>query len=66
MKPDVLMIDEPFSALDVLTAESLRGEVSDLWERGVFPAKSILMVTHHIEEAVLLAHRVSYGRILVA
>jgi NitT/TauT family transport system ATP-binding protein len=58
MKPEVLMMDEPFSALDVLTAENLRGEISDLWERGVFPAKSILVVTHNIEEAVLLADRV--------
>ena len=58
MKPDVLMMDEPFSALDVLTAENLRGEISDLWERGVFPAKSILIVTHNIEEAVLLADRI--------
>jgi NitT/TauT family transport system ATP-binding protein len=58
MKPDVLMMDEPFSALDVLTSENLRGEISDLWERGVFPAKSILVVTHNIEEAVLLADRI--------
>ena len=58
MKPDVLMMDEPFSALDVLTAENLRGEIGDLWERGKFPAKSILLVTHNIEEAVLLADRV--------
>ncbi len=58
MKPEVLMMDEPFSALDVLTAENLRGEISDLWERGAFPAKSILIVTHNIEEAVLLADRV--------
>ena len=58
MKPDVLMMDEPFSALDVLTAENLRGEISDLWEKGAFPAKSILVVTHNIEEAVLLADRV--------
>jgi NitT/TauT family transport system ATP-binding protein len=58
MKPDVLMMDEPFSALDVLTAENLRGEISDLWERGVFPAKAILVVTHNIEEAVLLADRI--------
>jgi NitT/TauT family transport system ATP-binding protein len=58
MKPEVLMMDEPFSALDVLTAENLRGEISDLWERGVFPAKSILVVTHNIEEAVLLADRI--------
>jgi NitT/TauT family transport system ATP-binding protein len=41
MKPDVLMMDEPFSALDVLTAENLRGEISDLWEKGSFPSKSI-------------------------
>jgi len=58
MKPDVLMMDEPFSALDVLTAQNLRGEISALWERGKFPAKSILVVTHNIEEAVLLADRV--------
>jgi NitT/TauT family transport system ATP-binding protein len=58
MKPDVLMMDEPFSALDVLTAENLRGEISDLWEKGAFPARSILLVTHNIEEAVLLADRV--------
>lgn len=58
MKPDVLMMDEPFSALDVLTAENLRGEISDLWERGAFPAKSILLVTHNIEEAALLADRI--------
>ncbi len=58
MKPDVLMMDEPFSALDVLTAENLRGEISDLWERGQFPSKSILIVTHNIDEAVLLADRV--------
>jgi NitT/TauT family transport system ATP-binding protein len=58
MKPDVLMMDEPFSALDVLTAENLRGEISDLWERGAFPAKAILIVTHNIEEAILLADRI--------
>ncbi len=58
MRPDVLMMDEPFSALDVLTAENLRGEISNLWGAGRFPAKSILLVTHNIEEAVLLADRV--------
>jgi NitT/TauT family transport system ATP-binding protein len=58
MKPDVLMMDEPFSALDVLTAENLRGEISDLWEKGSFPSRSILLVTHNIEEAILLADRV--------
>ncbi|HWF46046.1 MAG TPA: nitrate/sulfonate/bicarbonate ABC transporter ATP-binding protein [Bryobacteraceae bacterium] len=58
MKPDVLMMDEPFSALDVLTAENLRGEISELWEAGKFPAKSILLVTHNIEEAVTLSDRI--------
>jgi NitT/TauT family transport system ATP-binding protein len=58
MRPAVLMMDEPFSALDVLTAENLRGEISDLWEEGTFPAQSIVLVTHNIEEAVLLADRI--------
>jgi NitT/TauT family transport system ATP-binding protein len=58
MEPDVLFMDEPFSALDVLTAENLRGEISMLWEAGTFPAKSILIVTHNIEEAVWLSDRV--------
>jgi NitT/TauT family transport system ATP-binding protein len=42
MEPDVLFMDEPFSALDVLTAENLRGEINMLWEASHFPAKSIL------------------------
>ncbi len=58
VQPKVLFLDEPFSALDVLTAENLRGEIGDLWEAGNFPAQSILIVTHNIEEAVLLADRV--------
>jgi len=58
LEPNVLFMDEPFSALDVLTAENLRGEIGMLWEAGNFPAKSILLVTHNIEEAVLLADRV--------
>jgi NitT/TauT family transport system ATP-binding protein len=49
MEPHVLFMDEPFSALDVLTAENLRGEIGMLWEAGTFPAKSILIVTHNIE-----------------
>ncbi len=57
-QPKVLFMDEPFSALDVLTAENLRSEISDLWERGDFPAQSVLIVTHNIEEAVYLADRV--------
>lgn len=58
MQPNVLFMDEPFSALDVLTAENLRGEIGMLWEAGHFPAQSMLIVTHNIEEAVLLADRV--------
>jgi NitT/TauT family transport system ATP-binding protein len=58
VEPKVLFLDEPFSALDVLTAENLRGEIDDLWNAGTFPAQSILLVTHNIEEAVFLADRV--------
>ena len=58
VNPKVLFMDEPFSALDVLTAENLRGEIADLWLAGDFPARSILVVTHNIEEAVFLADRV--------
>jgi NitT/TauT family transport system ATP-binding protein len=58
LEPEVLFMDEPFSALDVLTAENLRGEIDDLWNAGSFPSKSILIVTHNIEEAVYLADRV--------
>ncbi|OKH21964.1 nitrate/sulfonate/bicarbonate ABC transporter ATP-binding protein [Chroogloeocystis siderophila] len=58
LEPQVLFMDEPFSALDVLTAENLRGEIDDLWNAKTFPSKSILIVTHNIEEAVFLADRV--------
>jgi NitT/TauT family transport system ATP-binding protein len=58
VEPKVLFLDEPFSALDVLTAENLRGELDDLWNSGNFPAQSVLLVTHNIEEAVYLADRV--------
>src|SRR5215469_9909677 len=57
-EPDALLMDEPFSALDVLTAENLRTELIKLWEGHGAPVKSILIVTHNIEEAVLLADRV--------
>lgn len=56
--PDVLLMDEPFSALDVLTAETLRTDLLDLWVEGRMPIRSILMVTHNIAEAVLLCDRV--------
>ena len=58
MQPQILLMDEPFSALDVLTAETLRTDLLDLWQEGRVPIKSILMVTHNIEEAVLMADRV--------
>ena len=51
-------MDEPFSALDVLTAETLRTDLIDLWSEGKLPIKSILMVTHNIEEAVLMCDRI--------
>src|SRR5271167_4268304 len=56
--PDLLLMDEPFSALDVLTAENLRTDLIDLWAEGKLPVKAIMMVTHNIEEAVLMADRI--------
>jgi NitT/TauT family transport system ATP-binding protein len=56
--PDLLLMDEPFSALDVLTAETLRTDLIDLWSDKKLPIKSILMVTHNIEEAVLMCDRI--------
>jgi NitT/TauT family transport system ATP-binding protein len=58
VEPEVLLMDEPFSALDVLTAENLRGELMELWTSAEFPITAIVLVTHNIEEAVLLADRV--------
>ncbi len=58
VEPEVLFMDEPFSALDVLTAENLRSELLELWLNKKMPTKSIFIVTHNIEEAVLLANRV--------
>jgi NitT/TauT family transport system ATP-binding protein len=56
--PDLLLMDEPFSALDVLTAETLRTDLIDLWSDHKLPVRAILMVTHNIEEAVLMCDRV--------
>ena len=56
--PEVLLMDEPFSALDVLTAENLRGDLIDLWQSTQTNIKSIVIVTHNIEEAVFLADRI--------
>ena len=58
VNPAILLMDEPFSALDVLTAETLRTDLLDLWCEGRMPIKSILMVTHNIEEAVLMCDRI--------
>ena len=56
--PSILLMDEPFSALDVLTAETLRSDLVELWTEGRLPIKTILMVTHNIEEAVLMCDRI--------
>ncbi|MBW8808311.1 MAG: AAA-associated domain-containing protein [Lysobacter sp.] len=58
VQPRVLLMDEPFSALDVLTAETLRTDLLDLWSEGRMPIEAILMVTHNIEEAVLMCDRI--------
>ncbi len=58
VEPELLCLDEPFSALDVLSAESLRSDLIELWTSGSIPTKAILMVTHNIEEAVLMAGRI--------
>lgn len=58
VNPDILMMDEPFSALDVLTADNLKTDLMDLWEEKKTGINSIIFVTHNIEEAVLLADRI--------
>ena len=58
VEPEVLFMDEPFSALDVLTAETLRGELLELWLGKKIPTRAIFIVTHNIEEAVVLADRI--------
>jgi len=55
--PNILLMDEPFSALDVLTAETLRSDFLDLWGEGQLPIRSVLLVTHNIEEAVQMCDR---------
>ncbi len=56
--PNILLMDEPFSALDVLTAETLRTDFLDLWGEGKLPIKGVILVTHNIEEAVLMCDRI--------
>lgn len=58
VEPELLCLDEPFSALDVLSAEALRGELLELWVEGKIPTKAILMVSHNIEEVVFMADRI--------
>jgi NitT/TauT family transport system ATP-binding protein len=56
--PNILLMDEPFSALDVLTAETLRTDFLELWGDGKLPIKGVVLVTHNIEEAVLMCDRI--------
>jgi NitT/TauT family transport system ATP-binding protein len=56
--PDILLLDEPFSSLDVLTAETLRGDLLDLWDAHRIPTKGMVFVSHNIEEAVEIADRI--------
>ncbi|CAN7370275.1 nitrate/sulfonate/bicarbonate ABC transporter ATP-binding protein [Variovorax sp. LjRoot84] len=58
VEPEVLLMDEAFSALDVLTGERLRDDILQLWDGGAMPTKAMLVVSHNIEEAVLMADRV--------
>src|SRR5215216_3819654 len=58
VNPDILLLDEPFSQLDVLTAETMRNDLTELWMQRRIPTKGILMVSHNIEEAVEMADRI--------
>lgn len=58
LQPEVLLMDEPFSSLDALTAENLRREVLDIWKDPAYPTNAVVMVTHNVQEAVYMADRV--------
>ncbi|GBQ15355.1 nitrate/sulfonate/bicarbonate transporter ATP-binding protein [Swaminathania salitolerans LMG 21291] len=58
MQPDLLLMDEPFSSLDVLTAENLRTDLIELWYENRLPTRAMMMVTHNVEEAVLMCDRI--------
>jgi len=58
IQPEILLMDEPFSSLDPLTAETLRAEILDIWLSGITPLKGIVMVTHAVDEAIFLADRI--------
>ncbi len=58
LQPEVLLMDEPFSSLDALTAETLRREVLDIWRDPVYTTNCVIMVTHNVQEAVYMADRV--------
>lgn len=58
VEPELLCLDEPFSALDVLSAEALRGDLLELWTSGKIPTRAILLATHNIEEAVFMADKI--------
>ncbi|MDK3159981.1 nitrate/sulfonate/bicarbonate ABC transporter ATP-binding protein [Kamptonema cortianum] len=57
VNPDILLLDEPFSALDILTAENIRNDLMELWIEKRIPTKAIIMVSHSVIEAIALANR---------
>jgi len=59
IKPQILLLDEPFSNLDPLTAEALRAELLDIWLSGVAGVEAVVMVTHSIDEALFMADRIA-------
>lgn len=58
VEPEILLMDEPFSALDILTSDTLKQDFLELWNSKKTPLKSVIIVTHSIEEAVLMANKI--------